>query len=214
MRTRVRKAGLRKESARPYKRITRGIMPDPMRRPPSSGGFSIRLSLSENLTAKSLGNSIGRRSSNQGRLWSGAMIRIILMNENYIGNIVYNLTTRPIGQKLINNPQDRWIRGLALIAQSSIPVSLHAHKKLMAERRVQVPEDQMLLTLRTALHRKGKLSWSIINNTPGLPSAGHAPSISDRCEKSTPCSVYDTSRHCDWIDTRVFWPDVLAKHAA
>jgi hypothetical protein len=72
----------------------------------------------------------------------------------------------------------------------------------------------MLLTLRTALHRKGKLSWSIINNTPGLPSAGHAPSISDRCEKSTPCSVYDTSRHCDWIDTRVFWPDVLAKHAA
>ena len=25
---------------------------------------------------------------------------------------------------------------------------------------------------------------------------------------------YDSSRYCDWIDTRVFWPDVLAKHAA
>ena len=24
---------------------------------------------------------------------------------------------------------------------------------------------------------------------------------------------YDLSRHCDWVDTRVFWSDVLAKHA-
>ncbi len=25
---------------------------------------------------------------------------------------------------------------------------------------------------------------------------------------------YDGSRHCDWIDTRVFWSDVLTSHAA
>src|SRR5439155_967044 len=54
--------------------------------------------------------------TNQGRPWTGSMIRIILLNENYIGNIVYNRTTRSLGQKQMSNPQERWVRGLAAIA--------------------------------------------------------------------------------------------------
>ena len=39
------------------------------------------------------------------------------------------------------------------------------------------------------------------------------PTTSDRCEKFMPCSGMTPRAHCDWIDTRVFWSDVLAKHA-
>ncbi|MGY2906978.1 recombinase family protein [Bradyrhizobium sp. URHC0002] len=151
--------------------------------------------------------------TNQGRPWTGTMIRIILMNENYIGNIVYNRTTRPIGQKLISNPKDRWIRGLAVIDPIVDPNLFARAQKILAERRIQIPEDQMLLRLRTTLHRKGKLSWAIINNTPGLPSAGTYAEHFGSLRKVYALLGYDTSRHCDWIDPRVFWPDVLAKHA-
>ena len=96
--------------------------------------------------------------TNQGRPWTGSMIRIILLNENYIGNIVYNRTTRALGQKQMSNPQERWVRGLAAIAPIVDPSIFARAQKLIAERRVQIPEDQMLLRLRTTLHRKGKLS--------------------------------------------------------
>ncbi|MEH2589819.1 recombinase family protein [Bradyrhizobium sp. AZCC 1721] len=151
--------------------------------------------------------------TNQGRPWTGAMIRILLMNENYIGNIVYNRTTRPIGQKLMSNPQDRWVRGLAVIDPIVDPNLFARAQKIMAERRIQIPEDQMLLRLRTTLHRKGKLSWTIINNTPGLPSAGTYAEHFGSLRKVYALLGYDPSRGCDWIDPRVFWADVLTKHA-
>ncbi|MEH2503702.1 hypothetical protein V1290_002513 [Bradyrhizobium sp. AZCC 1578] len=141
------------------------------------------------------------------------MIRIILMNENYIGNIVYNRTTRPIGQKLINNPKDRWIRGLGVIDPIVDPNLFARAQKIIAERRVQIPEDQMLLRLRTALHRKGKLSWTIINNTPGLPSTGTYAAHFGTLRKIYALLGYEPGRYCDWIDIRVFWPDVLARQA-
>ncbi len=151
--------------------------------------------------------------TNQGRPWSGTMIRIILMNENYIGNIVYNRTTRSLGQKQMSNPQERWVRGLAAIAPIVDPSIFARAQKLIAERRVQIPEDQMLLRLRTTLHRKGKLSWTIIDNTPGLPSAGTYADHFGTLRKIYALLGYESGRYCDWIDTRVFWSDVLAKHA-
>lgn len=151
--------------------------------------------------------------TNQGRPWSGTMIRIILMNENYIGNIVYNRTPRSLGQKQMSNPQARWVRGLAVIAPIVDPSIFACAQKLIAERRVQIPEDQMLLRLRTTLHRKGKLSWAIIDNTPGLPSAGTYADHFGTLRKIYALLGYESGRYCDWIDTRVFWSDVLAKHA-
>ena len=88
--------------ARPCKRTVCGFSPDLMRRPPSSDGYSMQFA-------------VERKS-------------YILLNENYIGNIVYNRTTRSLGQKQMSNPQERWVRGWQLSLQSSIPASLRAHK--------------------------------------------------------------------------------------
>jgi DNA invertase Pin-like site-specific DNA recombinase len=154
------------------------------------------------------------KTTNQGRPWTDGKIRIILTNENYIGNIVYNRTTRPIGQKLINNPRDQWIRGLAVI-EPIVDSNLFARaQKIMAERRIQIPEDQMLLRLRRALHRKGKLSWNIIDNTPELPSAETYAAHFGTLRKIYALLGYEPGRYCDWVDSRVFWSDVLKDHAA
>jgi DNA invertase Pin-like site-specific DNA recombinase len=54
-------------------------------------------------------------ANHNGRPWNDGVIRRILKNENYVGNIIYNRTTRPLGQKRIYNPRHLWIRGAAAI---------------------------------------------------------------------------------------------------
>ncbi|MEH2499550.1 DNA invertase Pin-like site-specific DNA recombinase [Bradyrhizobium sp. AZCC 1678] len=153
------------------------------------------------------------RVTNQGRSWTDGMIHTILKNENYIGNVVYNRTSRRLGQKLANNPHHNWIRGLAVIDPIVDPGLFARAQKIMAERRVEIAEDQMLLRLRATLHRKGKLNSSIINNTAGLPSVSSYTKHFGTLRKVYALLGYVPSRDCDWIDTRLFWSDVLAKHA-
>jgi hypothetical protein len=70
------------------------------------------------------------------------MIHVVLKNENYVGNLVYNRTSRRLGQKLVKNPLHLWIRGAAAI-DPVVDQSLFARaQKIMAERRLEIPEDQ------------------------------------------------------------------------
>ena len=146
------------------------------------------------------------RVTNQGRSWTDGMIHTILKNENYIGNVVYNRTSRRLGQKLANNPHHSWVRGLAVIDPIVDPDLFLRAQKMMAERRVQIPEDQMLLRLRVTLNRKGKLNSSIINNTAGLPSVSSYTKHFGTLRKVYSLLGYLPSRNCDWIDTRFFGP--------
>jgi Recombinase len=43
------------------------------------------------------------------------MIHRILKNENYVGNIIYNRTSRRLGKKQVKNPRHQWVRGEAVI---------------------------------------------------------------------------------------------------
>jgi hypothetical protein len=85
------------------------------------------------------------------------MVHSILRNENYIGNLVYNRTSRRLGQTQVNNPDQLWIRSLGVVPPV-IDQDLFARaQKIMAERYISIPEDQMLRRLRLTLARKGKL---------------------------------------------------------
>jgi hypothetical protein len=153
-------------------------------------------------------------AKNNGRPWTDGMIHTILKNENYVGNVVYNRTSRRLGQKLVNNPDQLWIRGMAAL-DPIVDQGLFARaQKIMAERRAEISEDQMLLRLRVTLNRKRKLNSSIINDTGGLPSASTYVKHFGSLRKTYALIGYATSRDSDWIDSRELWTEVLAKHAA
>ena len=148
-----------------------------------------------------------------GRAWTAERIHTVLKNENYVGNVVYNRTSRRLGQKLVNNPHHLWVRRVAAL-DPIVDRSLFARaQKIMAERHVEIPEDQMLLRLRVTLARKGRLNSSTINNAVGLPSASSFVKHFGSLRKAYALIGYVASRNCDWIDTRNFWSDVLARHA-
>ena len=45
-----------------------------------------------------------------GRIWQRTLIHDLLLNENYIGNSVYNRRTLRLGAKMKRNPKNMWVR--------------------------------------------------------------------------------------------------------
>lgn len=138
------------------------------------------------------------------------MIRSILKNENYAGNLVYNRTSRRLGQGLINNPVTAWVRAPGVLPPV-IDQDLFARaQKIMDDRYISIPEDEMLRKLRLLLARKGKLSTTIIHAAPGVPSVGcfikHFGSLRNAYARIG----YQGSRNNEWIDAREHWTAVAS----
>jgi DNA invertase Pin-like site-specific DNA recombinase len=146
--------------------------------------------------------------------WTDSKVRTILGNENYVGNLVYNRTSRRLGQKLTANPSDQWVRRNGVL-EGIVDAGMFARvQKMLTERRLEISEDEMLRRLRLLLHRKGRLSSSLIDETPGMPSVSalvlHFGTLRTAFERIG----YVTKRDCGWIDTRDEWAEVTRQHAA
>ncbi|MEH2614396.1 DNA invertase Pin-like site-specific DNA recombinase [Bradyrhizobium sp. AZCC 1693] len=141
-------------------------------------------------------------ANHHGRPWTDIMVEVILKNENYVGNLVYNRTSRRLGQKLVNNPHHLWVRSAAAV-DPMVDQDLFARaQKNMAERYISIPEDEMLRRLRLTLARKGKLSDGIIRNTAGLPSTQCYVKHFGSIRKAYALIGYKASRDCAWYDAR------------
>lgn len=151
-------------------------------------------------------------ANHNGRPWTDGMIPIILANENYIGKTIYNRTSRRLGQKLIKNPDHAWVRGAAAIEPIVDPGIFARAQKLLAERRVEIPEDEMLLRLRLTLRRRGKLNSRIINATLGLNHVSSYVKHFGSLRKAYALIGYAPSRDCDWLDTGKLWAYEQASH--
>jgi DNA invertase Pin-like site-specific DNA recombinase len=153
-------------------------------------------------------------ANHHGRPWTDIMIQAILKNENYVGNLVYNRTSRRLGQKLVNNSHHLWIRSAAAV-DPMVDKDLFARaQKIMAERYIVIPEDEMLRRLRLTLHRKGNLNSRIITNTPGLPCVTAYVKHFGSLRKAYALIGYKGSRDCGWFDARHHWSEVVSKLAA
>lgn len=179
----------------------------------------IRIIFDEFVTSRKSYSDIRRQlndagiANHNGRPWTDGMIPTILANENYIGKTIYNRTSRRLGQKLVKNPDHAWVRGSAAIEPIVDPGIFARAQKLLAERRVQIAEDEMLLRLRLTLRRRGKLNSRIINGTLGLNHVSSYVKHFGSLRKAYALIGYVSPRDCDWIDTQDFWAAEQASHA-
>ena len=149
-----------------------------------------------------------------GAPWTAQNIHTILKNENYVGNLVYNRTSRRLGQKLVMNPSDQWVRREAVVAPIVDKSLFVRAQKIMAERRLEIPEDEMLVRLRILLHRKGKLNSNLINSALGVSCASSLVKHFGSLRNAYGLIGYVPQRDCDWIDTKDIWAAVLTRHAS
>jgi DNA invertase Pin-like site-specific DNA recombinase len=148
-----------------------------------------------------------------GRPWTDCMVHTILQNENYVGNLVHNRRSCRLGQKMVTNPPDTWVRRDAVL-DPIVDRSLFVRaQKIMEDRHVQIPEDQMLLRLRILLNRKRKLNSSIIKDASGVPSVSSYVKHFGALRKAYDLIGYVPTRNYDAVDSRQRWSEIIARHA-
>jgi hypothetical protein len=86
-------------------------------------------------------------------------------------------------------------------------------QKILNERYLSIPEDEMLLRLRLLVKRKGRLCANIINEAAGVPSAMSYIKHFGSLRKAFERIGYKSPRDCDWLDPRSHWNEVAVAHA-
>ena len=97
------------------------------------------------------------------------MIRALLSNEAYIGNLVWNRVSQKLKGNKTNNPRALWIRSEGCVEPIIDRDVFQRAQRILEEHSVNISEEEMLARLRKVLLKKGSLSASIIDTAPGLP---------------------------------------------
>lgn len=108
--------------------------------------------------------------TNGGKPWRQNLISALLRHEEYVGNAMYNRSSKKLGAKRTVNPKQFWVKCEGAI-EPVIERDVFARtSNALAQRHVSISEEEMLVRLRKVLLRKGKLNAKVIEAAPGLPS--------------------------------------------
>jgi hypothetical protein len=106
-----------------------------------------------------------------GRAWTRLSVLSLLSNEKYIGNAVYNRTSKKLSGGWRRNPEEEWIRSTGAYEAIVPRQRFEQARKRLAEI-ARCRSDNDLLDLLTALWcRHGHLSTAIVDAAPQIPGA-------------------------------------------
>lgn len=107
-----------------------------------------------------------------GRPWSSMSVRELLTNEKYIGNSVYNRTSKKLGRRWERNPKAQWIRSIGAFEPIvSLEQFAKAQRRISRIKQRNIYSETDLLNSLTALWCcKGRLTNLIIERSRFCPS--------------------------------------------
>ncbi|MCK1359037.1 recombinase family protein [Bradyrhizobium sp. 199] len=149
--------------------------------------------------------------SSTGAPWTRAAVGIVLRNESYIGNLVFNRKSQKLRQPAVRNPPEQWIRSEGCIEPIIDREVFFRVRKIIEERRVDLSEEEMLVRLRKTLLREGRLTPTIIDRTPGLPCSATCQTHFGNFRNLYRLLGYTPKRNYDFIDSRPVWSELRAK---
>ena len=142
------------------------------------------------------------------------MVHYLLQNENYIGNGIYNKATFRLRQVRKDNPEDCWIRSEGLFDPIVTKQMFARAQKRMKEHYVRRSDQELLNHLRDALKEKGRLSATIMNRMPGMPSNALYAWRFGSLRNAFRLIGYRSSRNFDYLDARPKLTAKLLEHAS
>jgi len=125
----------------------------------------------EQKSETAIARELNRRAilTSTGKPWNRSLIGRLLRNENYVGDLVFNRRSFKLRESQAYNPPHLWIRSEGCIEPIVGHDVFSRAKKIIEERRVSLPEEEMLARLHRTLLKEGRLSPAIIDRTVGLP---------------------------------------------
>ncbi len=111
-------------------------------------------------------------AGNRGKRWTASMVRSVLTCELSIGIYTYNRTTQKLQSPVRPNPEHLWVRGPANVNPIvSIELFSAAQTRIAQRKPTRLDDHYMLNGLKRLWKAKGRLSTSIVNACPDIPSS-------------------------------------------
>lgn len=119
-----------------------------------------------------IANSLNRDNtpSPGGGTWDGAKVRGILVNERYIGTLVYNKTTQKLRTPTRSNPQAEWIRTASAFAPIVEQAVFDQAQCILGQAALRYTPDFMLAQLERLLREHEFLRASLVQSDSAAPS--------------------------------------------
>jgi DNA invertase Pin-like site-specific DNA recombinase len=112
-------------------------------------------------------NQAGVRT-HKGRAWRYDTVGRILVNEKYLGHVVYRKTTRRLRGAPVPTPPEQWVRHPRAFAPLVSKAAFRAARRVPSPRISHQTDEQLLADLRALLAREGRLNVPLISAEPGL----------------------------------------------
>jgi DNA invertase Pin-like site-specific DNA recombinase len=125
---------------------------------------------SKSVTAIASELNAGPVRTTRGMHWTSAAIDVMLTNETYLGNIVFNRTSFKLQRSQVRNPPEMWIRCNKAVAPIVGPTLFRKAQELRARRNEKMTDRDALDRLGNLWRCTGDLSQRIIANAKGVPS--------------------------------------------
>ncbi len=149
-----------------------------------------------------------------GAKWSRAAVHEILTNEKYVGNNVYNRTSKKLKSPTHNNPRDEWVRRDRAFEPIVDDSSFLAAQEIISSRARHMSNDELLTRLQSLLVENGFLSALIIDEREDLPSSAVYARRFGGLHRAYSLIGYSTARDHRYIETNRFLrrlhPEIVA----
>lgn len=131
--------------------------------------------LNKELDERGIADALNARGirTDMDRPWTRESVRTLLTSEKYIGNNVFNRTSKKVGMPHVQmNPEEEWIRANGVYVALVPPDDFWRAKALIDQRSHRYSDDELLDKLREIYRLHGKLSGLIIDEYADAPSSG------------------------------------------
>lgn len=109
--------------------------------------------------------------SKYGGKWTNNIIRCMLKNEKYIGNLIFNKASFKLKNKAISNPPESWVR-CDNAFPAIVPIELYdAAQRERRRRNGRYSTEELIAILRRIYREKGRISSNLINQDADAPTA-------------------------------------------
>lgn len=105
------------------------------------------------------------------RPWTAWLVRGILTNEKYLGNLVFNRRSFKLSRDIVHNAADEWIRRDSLFPSLISRSIFERAAKIRRQRRDGPTDEELLEMLRLVYEKNGRITSSLITEFPGIPNA-------------------------------------------
>lgn len=110
-------------------------------------------------------------ATESGGPWTPDIIRGMLQNEKYIGNLIFNKASFKLRKTAVRNPPEEWVRCDGAITPIVPQELFNAVARERARRHRRYTDQELITSMQRIYNAHGRISSTLIDADPDLPTA-------------------------------------------